>query len=119
MCATDDATMTDAGEHEMQVQIVGEAPDTGEHAATIADALRAHNARMYRIWGSVMLVCSPRHAVHYSCKHTRCGSKIPHRFGGAWQARVHEKEFAKDPPNYLCLKDNKHFKHVRDVLPES
>jgi hypothetical protein len=48
MHATDDAATFDVGEHDMQTHTAGEASDTGEHAATsIADATRAHSARMH------------------------------------------------------------------------
>ena len=48
MHAIDDASTSEAGEHDMQAHDAGEAPDLGEHVAVpTANVPRAHSARMH------------------------------------------------------------------------
>ena len=114
MHATDDAATFDAGEHDMQTHTAGEASNTGEHAATsIADATRAHSARMHAARGRDAGECDAALAAdmpRINRSRTHAVEASPFIDSGK-QTRVQDKESAKAPPRHLSLKDHKQFKH--------
>ena len=110
MHATDDAATLDAGEHDIRTNTVGEASDTGEHAAkSIADATRAHSARMHAARVRDAGECDAALAVDMPrITRTRTHSVEASSFTDSGeQVQVQERESAKAPSQHLSLKDHK------------